>query len=170
MHKIYFSSHDEEENSRKRYCSTRWEKKHTKDGKSSKYQNTVIEADPEWPKDLVNRDLFIWALLMNRVQMARVFLTHMKHRTCAALIGNKIMKEFSTRIDRGQERDKYKENAKYFEQYAIECINKCEQKDVDAAPHTLLYPIELYGYVSCLQVSDLCWRMACLTQSTRFVN
>jgi hypothetical protein len=146
MSEIYFVSNTKEIEHRQ---------KHGFQTKTAGNNTETAEADPAWLNDIVMRDLFIWTLLMNRVQMARVFLAHMKYRTCAALVASKIMREFSSRLDRGHQRDEYYRNARYFENYAIDCINKCEEREMDEAPNTLLYSIELYGYVTCLQVSEL---------------
>ena len=40
------------------------------------------------------RDLFVWAILMNYIDMAKVCLSHMKYRICPALLATKILKQY----------------------------------------------------------------------------
>lgn len=102
--------------------------------------------------DLIMRDLFIWAILHNYIGMAKVFLAHMKHRICAALIATRILKKYHLKASHGKLKDEYKAMATYFEQYAIDCIAECEANDADTACEIVLQQIELFGNVTCLQV------------------
>ena len=43
-------------------------------------------------------------------------------------------------------------SAQYFEQYAIDCVNQCEMHDGNMACEIVLQQIDLFGYVTCLQV------------------
>jgi hypothetical protein len=104
------------------------------------------------PQDYIMRDLFIWAVLMNYTHMAKVFLLHMKYRICPALIATKIFKEYQQKATYGDLKDGYEESAKYFEQYAINCLDKSDDHDDERACQIILQQNELYGYVSCLQV------------------
>ncbi|CAF1657689.1 unnamed protein product, partial [Didymodactylos carnosus] len=48
-------------------------------------QIKLKEADYEqMSKDYIFRDLFIWTILMNYIETAKVMLAHMKYRICAA--------------------------------------------------------------------------------------
>jgi hypothetical protein len=102
--------------------------------------------------DYIMRDLFLWSILMNRIDMAKVFLSHLKYRICAALIATKILKEYNLIATHGEMKENYMKSAEYFEQYAIECVKQCEKYDADQAYQIVLQRIELYGNVSCLQV------------------
>lgn len=98
------------------------------------------------------RDLFLWAVLMNRIDMAVVFLAHMKYRICPALIASKIFKTYHERASYGEVKNGYKKSAEYFEKYAIDCLDKCGDHDAAKACEVILQQNELYGYVTCLQV------------------
>ncbi|CAF4306128.1 unnamed protein product, partial [Rotaria magnacalcarata] len=102
--------------------------------------------------DYVLRDLFLWAILMNRTDIAKVLLCFMKYRICPALIATKILKEYYKEADYGHLQDGYLENAKYFEQYAINCLDKADDYSTELACEIILQQNELYGYVTCLQV------------------
>jgi hypothetical protein len=98
------------------------------------------------------RDLFLWSILVNNIDMAKVFLCHVKYRICAALIATKILKKYHNEATHGELKDNYMMSADYFQEYAIQCINQCEMNDSDQACQIVLQRIELYGNVTCLQV------------------
>ena len=102
--------------------------------------------------DFIMRDLFLWAIIMNYVDMAKVLLANMKYRICPALIATKILKQYHGKAAYGELKDIYMKSADYFEQYAIDCVSKCEKNDPDMACELVLQQNELYGKVTCLQV------------------
>ncbi|CAF1276333.1 unnamed protein product [Rotaria magnacalcarata] len=104
-------------------------------------------------EDYVMRDLFLWSILMYHVDLAKVFLSYLKYRICAALIATKILKEYHRKATHGELKDSYMKNADYFQQYAIDCVTQCEKNDPDQACQIILQRIELYGNVTCLQVA-----------------
>ena len=57
-------------------------------------QGPLIGSDAlykQLAKDYVIRDLFLWAIVMNFIDLAKVFLAHTKDRICAALIATEIL-------------------------------------------------------------------------------
>ena len=115
----------------------------------SKEQNPQIT----YINDHIMRDLFLWSVLMNHIDMAKALLCYVKYRICAALIATKVLKKYHTVASHGDLKDSYMKNANYFEQYAIDCIRQCEKNDPELAYQIVLQKIELYGNVTCLQVS-----------------
>lgn len=103
-------------------------------------------------RDCIMRDLFLWAVFMNRIEMAKIILAHMKYRICAALIATKILKTYYGVAEFGDIKDSYKTSADYFEQYAIECIKLCYKNNPEQACEIVLQRISLFGDVTCLQV------------------
>jgi hypothetical protein len=155
MHKLYFTSNEDEIT----YQSL-WglRDKNTESNQVGDFQ--VIESpdqlmdreNKEKVNDYVLRDLFLWAMLMNRTDMAKVFLSHMRYRICASLIATKILKEYYNVATHGELKDSYMKNADYFQDYAIACVSQCEKNDPDQSCEIILQRIELYGNVTCLQV------------------
>ena len=151
MYKLYFDQQTDE----KRYqilwgleespCN---EQNHVSD--SSDY--LIDDQAQQIIRDYTMRDLFLWAILMNRIEMAKVFLSHTKYRICSALIATKILKEYHRKATHGELKDSYMQSADYFQKYAIDCINQCEKNDTNEASCIVLQRIQLYGYVTCLQV------------------
>lgn len=108
----------------------------------------------EKQSDYLLRDLFLWAILMNYIHMAVVFLSFMKYRICPALIATKILKEYYEKASYGDLKRKYLESAKYFEQYAMKCLDRCDAHDFELADQIIFQRNELYGYITCLQVAS----------------
>ena len=103
-------------------------------------------------RDYTMRDLFLWSILMNHIDMAKVLLFYNKYRICAALIATKILKQYHSKAAYGELKANYMKNANYFQQYAIDCITQCEKNNLNQACQIVLQRIDLYGNVSCLQV------------------
>jgi hypothetical protein len=155
MHKLYFDSLKKEDEDRtesgltKRAIETGLTK--SKDYESMRF--LTGEEKNQMTHDYIMRDLFIWSVVMNYTDMAKVLLSHMKYRICPALIATKILKQYHNKATYGDLKDGYLESAKYFEKYAINCIDKCDDHDADLACQIILQRNELYGYVTCLQVN-----------------
>jgi hypothetical protein len=106
--------------------------------------------------DQTFRDLFIWAILMNYIDMAKMLLAHINHRICAALIARKILKSFRDKYAVYSDKNiEYKQSMSYFEDYAIECVTRCYKNDQDKACELVLRQCEIFGNVTCLQVSEI---------------
>ncbi|CAF0816739.1 unnamed protein product [Adineta ricciae] len=147
MHKLYFDSFEDEHAYREVYSlSVIDEDSDTIEDKKSNYSN-------QQARDYIMRDLFLWAILMNYVEMAKVLLSHMKYRICPALIATKIFKEYHKNAIHEDLKADYKTSATYFEQYAIDCIDKCDDHDREKACAIILQQNELYGYTTCLQIA-----------------
>ncbi|CAF1525888.1 unnamed protein product, partial [Adineta steineri] len=151
MHKLYFNSNADEIKYRASWGLI--EQNVEQNQINAQNPDHHVKPNKEIVFDIIMRDLFIWAILMNHTEMAQVFLSHMKYRICAALIATKILKQYHHKTRYGDLRDNYEKNAKYFEEYAIACIKQCEKNDTDLACEIVLQRIELYGNVTCLQIA-----------------
>ena len=141
MDKLYLYSDDEEKANMKLHAT--------------KQAGDDVEKQPLICKDdLIMRDLFSWAILHNRIDMAKVFLAHIKHRICAPLIATDVLKNYYLRAGHGDLKDGYIKNTEYFEQYAIDCINQCEKNGANMACEIVLQQIDLFGHATCLQVGS----------------
>ncbi len=154
MYELYFHSYKHENKDRidNGLIAKSIEKGANKPGELEKAGFLKSEQKYQMAHDYIMRDLFLWAIVMNRVDMAKVLLSHMKYRICPALIATKIFKQYYRKAPYGDLKDGYDKSAKYFEQYAIDCLNKCDENDGATACEIILQRNELYGYVTCLQV------------------
>ena len=151
MHKLYYDSAKDEYIDREHDgLILKSNKKHT--GSSHDAENPLTQFNEELARDYIMRDLFLWAILMNYIDMAKVLLSFMKYRICPALIASKILKAYEAQTAASDKQDQYKTDATYFEQYAIDCVDYCDDIDVDKTFEIILQRNEVYGYVTCAQV------------------
>jgi hypothetical protein len=113
--------------------------------------------DPEDTKkevvELVYRDLFLWAILTNRIEMSKVILSQMETRICAALIASKIFKSYLHFALDNESKDVLRSQAHQFEEYANEFLKSCYNYDEEKACEIAIRRVNLFGGVTCLQVA-----------------
>ena len=112
------------------------------------------EANKE-VRELVYRDLFLWSILTNRIEMSKVFLSHMETRICAALIASKIFKSYHSFALNNESKDILSVQATQFEDYANECLKSCYNYDEEKACEIAIRRINIFGGVTCLQVNSI---------------
>jgi hypothetical protein len=152
MHKLYFDSQEGENRYRNIWgLESKTHKEQHQDNFDVR-DNLLHEDNKQVMKDYIMRDLFLWAILTNRIEMAKVFLCYLNYRICAALIATKILKTYYSVAEYGESKDNYLKMANYFEEYAIQCIHKCDNNDTHQACQIVLQRIELFGNVTSLQV------------------
>ncbi|CAF3341207.1 unnamed protein product, partial [Rotaria sp. Silwood2] len=104
-------------------------------------------------QELVFRDLFLWSILTNRVEMSKVILSHMQTRISAALIASKIFKSYKKFAYDNEAKDVLYCQAEQFEEYANECLKCCYYLHEEKAHEIAIRSINVFGGVSCLQVA-----------------
>ncbi|CAF5024812.1 unnamed protein product, partial [Rotaria sp. Silwood1] len=96
MYKLYFDTEKAEYNDRIKWglmkSSIKSEETKNKNIKTNK--SISNESKKANAHKYIMRDLFLWAILMNYVDMAKVFLCYLKYRICPALIATKILKQY----------------------------------------------------------------------------
>lgn len=108
------------------------------------------------PSIKIIRDLFFWAILVNYIDMAKALLAHINHRICAALIARKILSNYEDKyILYDDKKTEYIQSMDYFEDYAIECLKLCYKNNPNKACELILRQCDLFGNVTCLQVSNI---------------
>jgi hypothetical protein len=155
MHKLYFDSHEGENKYRNLWGmegKPPIEKNQININVIDTYDYVLIKENGQLMRDYIMRDLFLWAILMNRIEMAKVFLCYLKYRVCAALIATQILRSYYLRAVYGESKDNYLKFADYFQDYAIACINQCEDNNPNQACQIVIQQIELFGNVTPLQV------------------
>jgi hypothetical protein len=112
--------------------------------------------DPEEARkevqEFVYRDLFLWCILTNRIEMSKVILSHMETRICASLIATKIFKSYLHFASDNESKDVLHSQAEEFEEYANECLKCCYNFDEEKACEIAIRRLNVFGGVSCLQV------------------
>jgi hypothetical protein len=128
------------------------------DSRACLHGNESEVPDPEEARkevrELVYRDLFLWSILTNRIEMSKVILSHMETRICAALIASKVLKSYLYFALDNESKDVLRLQANQFEDYANECLKSCYNFDEEKACEIAIRCIHIFGGVSCLQVES----------------
>lgn len=103
-------------------------------------------------RELVYRDLFLWSVLTNRIEMSKVILSHMQLRICAALIASKIYKEYVDLAQDNESKEYLQYIAEDFEEYANASLKCCYNSDEEKACEIAIRRVNVFGEVSCIQV------------------
>ncbi len=99
------------------------------------------------------RDLLYWSILTDRMDMAKVFLLHIRTRICGALSCAAILRNRANKATTSDQGHWYEQQAKDFEMYATDCINACYSKSERKACELLIREQPLFGRITCMQVS-----------------
>ncbi|CAF0820629.1 unnamed protein product [Adineta steineri] len=109
------------------------------------------------------RDLLYWSIFTDRIDMAKVFILHIRTRICAALSCAAILRNRVSQTVTSDKHHLYKQQAQDFENYAIDCINTCYSKNERKACELLIREQPLFGKITCMQV-------AISSESKLFIN
>lgn len=109
------------------------------------------------------RDLLYWSIFSNRIDMAKVFILHIRTRICAALSCTAILRRRATKALTNDQDHWYTQQADDFEIYAIDCINACYAKNERKACELLIREQPLFGKITCTQA-------AISSSSKHFIN
>uniref|UniRef100_A0A8C8RS37 Transient receptor potential cation channel subfamily M member 4 n=1 Tax=Pelusios castaneus TaxID=367368 RepID=A0A8C8RS37_9SAUR len=100
-------------------------------------------------------DLFIWALLLNRGEMATYFWEMAPDGVAGALVAARILRELSHQESEAQEAADMKELAMKFENLAIGVFSECYRNSEARAAQLLVRRSRLWGGATCLQLAWL---------------
>ncbi|CAF1054407.1 unnamed protein product [Adineta steineri] len=110
------------------------------------------EAEKE-VRELVYRDLYLWSILTNRIELSKILLNHMETRICALLIASKIFRSYFYYASDNESKDVICCQITQFEEYANECLKCCYNFDEEKACEIAIRRLNIYGGVTCLQVA-----------------
>lgn len=120
-------------------------------------EESRLNLDPEEIrrdfKEFVYRDLFLWSILTNRVEMSKVFLVELRTRIGSALIGSKIFKSFVDFAADNESKEIFNAKSVQFEEIAEDFLKSCYNADEEKSCEIVIRRLNLYGDLSCLQVA-----------------
>ncbi|KAJ8350040.1 hypothetical protein SKAU_G00251700 [Synaphobranchus kaupii] len=100
------------------------------------------------------RDLFLWAILQNRKELAEIAWEQCRDSMCAALAASKILKKLAEEeVDEGGEADRMLELADYYEKQAIGVFSECYSHDQKRAHKLLIRISPSWGRTTCLRLA-----------------
>ncbi|XP_033748450.1 transient receptor potential cation channel subfamily M member-like 2 [Pecten maximus] len=100
-----------------------------------------------------NLHLFIWCVLTNRQEMAKLFWKYGKDHIAAALVAHGLLKQMSILIGDKESEKILKQNSDEFCQLAVNILNKCQEKDEKKATDLLTQRMEEWGHTTCEQIA-----------------
>jgi hypothetical protein len=134
-----------------KYKKERFDELNNKD-KSSHNQNDSNNDKSPYTKEELLRDLFLWSVLMDMPEIAKILLVHLQPRICAALIASTIFKAYAKASTAVDHKEKFKSQSREFETHAAMFTDKCYGYNGNLACELLLRQIPLFGNVTCMQV------------------
>ncbi|MEE6509068.1 hypothetical protein FKM82_024067 [Ascaphus truei] len=126
----------------RRNTSTKFQQLHTMEEKYERMKSTT-----PWI------DLFIWAILQNRNEMATYFWEMGSEAVSSALAASKILKELSRLESEAEECVAMRDLAARFEQLAIGVFNECYRNSENRAFKLLVRRSNVWGGATCLQLA-----------------
>ncbi|XP_048236497.1 transient receptor potential cation channel subfamily M member-like 2 isoform X3 [Haliotis rufescens] len=91
------------------------------------------------------QELFIWSVLMNRQELAKLFWREGNEQTAAALVANSILKALRKCTDDAELMKTLESNANEFEDLAVGVLNSCYNSDEQKAQDLLIRELENWG-------------------------
>ncbi|XP_069052884.1 transient receptor potential cation channel subfamily M member 2 isoform X2 [Lepisosteus oculatus] len=98
------------------------------------------------------RDLFLWAILQNRKELAEIAWEQCRDNIAAALAASKILKILAEE-EEGDESDEMKKLADYYEHQAIGVFTECYGRDELRAQKLLTRLSKSWGRTTCLRLA-----------------
>ncbi|XP_069752796.1 transient receptor potential cation channel subfamily M member 5 [Narcine bancroftii] len=120
---------------------------------NSKLRGQKLFSMPDLSQTFENpwRDLFLWAILQNRQELANYFWEMGPEAVPAALAACKILKEMA-RLESDTETARSMKGAKY-DQLAIDLFSECYANNEDRAFHLLIRKTKYWSKATCLQLA-----------------
>ncbi|XP_025081227.1 transient receptor potential cation channel subfamily M member 2-like isoform X2 [Pomacea canaliculata] len=99
------------------------------------------------------QELFIWAVLMNRQEMAKLFWREGNESTAAALTANSLLKAMNRYTDDTDLLQRLQRNADEFEDLAIGVLNKCYSVNEHRGQDLLIREMPNWGNATCVLIA-----------------
>ncbi|KAK2832740.1 hypothetical protein Q5P01_016629 [Channa striata] len=124
--------------------------------RTHKYINKMLSGECKYrsracPSPWEN--LFIWAVLQNRNEMATYFWEMAGESVLSALGGCKLLRELSKHATETENKLAMKEQAKKFEKLAHDVFGECHQSSETHAFTLLIRKSQVWGEATCLQMA-----------------
>ncbi|KAL8563213.1 hypothetical protein ACOMHN_053960 [Nucella lapillus] len=99
------------------------------------------------------QDLFLWAVLMNQQELAKLFWREGVESTAAALVGNSLLKAMRKNTTDTDLMQRLQKNADEFENLAIGVINSCYSHHEQKAQDLLIREMINWGKATCVLIA-----------------
>ncbi|XP_078142127.1 transient receptor potential cation channel subfamily M member 2 [Centroberyx gerrardi] len=99
------------------------------------------------------RDIFLWAVLQNKRELAEIAWEQCRDCMSAALAASKILKKMAQEGSDADEAEEMKELAKHYEGHAIGVFSECYSCDEERAQKLLVRASPSWGRTTCLRLA-----------------
>ncbi|KAG2458820.1 TRPM5 protein, partial [Polypterus senegalus] len=99
------------------------------------------------------RDLFIWAILQCRTELAQIVWEQCQDCLAAALAASKILKELAKKEEDTDGSEEMQNLAEEYEKHAIGVFTECHRRDKERAQKLLIRVSKSWGHITCLRLA-----------------
>ncbi|KAK7482390.1 hypothetical protein BaRGS_00026409, partial [Batillaria attramentaria] len=99
------------------------------------------------------QELFLWSVLMNRQDLAKLFWREGNESTAAALVANNLLKSLKRYTDDTDMLHRLQSNADEFESLAIGVLNNCYSVNEQRAQDVLVREMPHWGHATCVLIA-----------------
>ncbi|XP_062614395.1 transient receptor potential cation channel subfamily M member-like 2 isoform X2 [Saccostrea cucullata] len=120
--------------------------------KQESMDNDLLTSDEYQVPDFDNpfQELFLWAVLLNRQEMAKILWKGGKDATAAALVASGMLSSLARETDDTELAKKLKANSLEFSDLAIAVLNECYDVEEKKAQNLLIRELEHWGAATCV--------------------
>ncbi|XP_048780497.1 transient receptor potential cation channel subfamily M member 2-like isoform X2 [Ostrea edulis] len=117
------------------------------------HQTVLVESNRKKESKFPFEDLFLWSVLMNRQDMAKLFWKQGKDATAYALLAFGILNAMATKTDDTELRNSLIRNAEEFGDLAVGVLNECFEADERKTNFLLIRRHEQFDGANCLKIA-----------------
>ncbi|XP_071947504.1 transient receptor potential cation channel subfamily M member 3-like [Antedon mediterranea] len=99
------------------------------------------------------RELFLWAVLVGRMDLAEFFWERGEDPVCLAIVASRMLRSMSKRAQDPDDKLKLLENSRQFEKLAICVVDECYETDEDLAQMMIEIPHQQWGGMNTLTIA-----------------
>ncbi|XP_064594682.1 transient receptor potential cation channel subfamily M member-like 2 isoform X2 [Liolophura sinensis] len=99
------------------------------------------------------RELFLWAVMMNRREMSKLFWEESKECIPSALVANKLLKSLGEQTEDSDLETKLHAHAVEYEDLAIGVLNECYEADEKRSLSLLVRELKYWGKATCVLIA-----------------
>ncbi|XP_013398789.1 transient receptor potential cation channel subfamily M member 2 [Lingula anatina] len=104
--------------------------------------------------DVPARELFVFAVLMNRMEMSKLFWERLEEPIGAALTAAQMLQTMQKHTEDTELQSKLRKHGQYYEEIACGVLNECHLSDeARASQELLIRELPNYGNSTCLQLA-----------------
>ncbi|XP_076815902.1 transient receptor potential cation channel subfamily M member-like 2 isoform X1 [Clavelina lepadiformis] len=115
-------------------------------------RSNKIDKNDETKNQAKLRDLFHWALLLNKKETAMLFWHELtEEQFPASVVANRLLIGMAKRSPHQESKDEYKQHAEIYKNLSVGILSKCYDNSPEYTVKTLIRKLDNWGGFTCLQ-------------------